>query len=222
MRTFLGATHGVQEVGDANPTAFITTEMERHRSASTYETFQHYHVRTSLATGGVVHGSFLAGFLSYNSVDLNPTTQPDPPPRLIKFSIDGVSHPLAGTESTAIVPIVTGMRAEEVAKTIHDTINTSFVYAMLFTALPQNGDYVAIYNDTTPYTILWWDTAFVIPPNPTAFRIIRVEFTTNDTIEVVRNITLKAIHDNQIGIPLPQDWGSGLPIYDESNYYIHA
>lgn len=156
------------------------------------------------------------GYFAFNDIGNNPNPQPYPPPHLIKFSIDGnPSTTLAGTLTTTIVPINSGMTPAQVCAQVEKWLNNAFSFRITFLSLPDNGDYIIIANDITVFNVIFWDTAMARPSNPSSNVPVYVQFTTSNTIADLVVLTATAIQQAVIGIPRAASLGFTFPHMDD-------
>lgn len=154
-----------------------------------------------------------ANFLSYNDVTSNPVPQGAIPPRVIRFTVDGVaSGAPTGTLSTLNVPIDSTDNAAQIAARVSHAVNTSFEYRIVINSEPINGDTVQISNANTDFNVIWWDTAQSRPSNPSASRApIYVPFETTQTFTQIATESARAINYGVAGIPRSADLGLTFP-----------
>jgi len=135
---------------------------------------------------------------------VNIAIQPLIPARIIRF---GTTAP-SGTVSTATVALQPFDNAAQVARRVSEEINTRWTQTITIVSLPTNGDIVEISNNQTDFNLIFWDTAFAQPSNPSTIRkAIYVQFTGADTTTQIAASTASALNFGVAGIPRAADLG---------------
>lgn len=162
--------------------------------------------------------TFTTGFFSYNDIGTNPDPQPDPPPRVIRYSVDsdaGSASP-TGTVSTLVISVNSGDNAQKVCLKSSNAINEPWEETIEIVSTPDNGDYVTLPIASDEFIVIFWDTAQAQPANPLPADIpIYVQFTVAEALTTIAQSTSDSIDESHVGIPYWPDLG--LPAVDEEN-----
>jgi len=163
-------------------------------------------------------------YFAYNDINNNPSTQNDPPPRVIRYSIDGDTgqNIPTGTDSTLIISIDQNDSAEKIALKTSNAINTSWEEEITIISRPLNLTTVEYSGPQDDYIIVYFDLPATRPENPDTSRIpLYVGVGISDTIAQIASATKEVINDSTAGIPYWPDLG--LPAFNSSNlltYFI--
>lgn len=161
------------------------------------------------------------GFLAYNDIGNDPSTQPIQPPRVINFDTGAYQQEFrTGSISTLTVTLQDYHTASEVAAIVAQAVNTSSQHEITIASTPLNGDIVEISNAQTDFNLIFFDTAQTKPTNPSASRKpIFVEFSTAQTTTQIAEATANAIEAGVMGVPRAADLGLNFPFLN-TQYFM--
>jgi hypothetical protein len=162
--------------------------------------------------------TFTTGFFSYNDSTSNPTPQPNPPARVIRYSVNGNAGNATptGTISTLLIDIQDQDSAEEVALKSSNAINLSYEDNFDVVTTPLTGDNIVYPLDSESFVFIYWNLADAQPANPApSSNPIYITFTGADTLDQISLNSIDAINESSVGIPYWPDLG--LPPINNSD-----
>ena len=171
------------------------------------------------AAGGLQQASQVTGYLGYNDAGPPAGPQTFPPPRVIRFTVNGVTNAPTGSVSTATIPLTLFDTKEQVCQKLSEVLNESAVHTITVVSAPTNGDIIEISNDQTDFNLIMYDTAQPKPVNPSAVRKpIYVPFTQAQTTTQIAESIVTVLEYGVMGIPRAADLG--LPFYTGLEWFM--